>query len=79
MAQALLDDRGSNALDLTLKKHWVYHFIRNHPELDSRLTRQLDSQRAKCEDPKTLGEWFKRVQRTREEYGILDKDTYNVD
>jgi len=79
MAQALVDKRGSQALQITIGKHWVYRFVQRHLELDSRLTRQLDSQRAQCEDPKIINAWFKRIQETREEFGILDEDTYNMD
>jgi hypothetical protein len=79
MAQALINKRGSNALNLTLGKHWIYRFVQSHPKLDARLTRQLDSQRAQCEDLKIINAWFERVQKTREEYGILDEDTYNID
>jgi hypothetical protein len=79
MAQALIDKRGSNALNLILGKHWIYRFVQSHPELDSRLTRQLDSQRVKCEELKIINAWFERIQETRQEFGILNQDTYNMD
>lgn len=41
--------------------------------------RKFNSQRARCEDPVTIGAWFKLVQETRLKYGILDEDTYNFD
>jgi hypothetical protein len=41
--------------------------------------RKFYSQRAKCEDPNTINAWFKRVQETRQLYGILDDDSYNFD
>jgi hypothetical protein len=78
MAQTLLAQRGSNA-STTVGKHWVYKFLRQHPDLDARLARMRDSQRAKNEDPKIINEWFQRVQKTRQEYGITDDDTYNFD
>ena len=39
--------------------------------------RKFQSQRAKCEDPVTIGGWFKRVEETRQKYGILNEDNYN--
>ncbi len=65
MAQALIDKHGSDASILTISKHWIYRFVKQHLELDSRLIRQLDSQRAKCEDPKIINAWFERIQETR--------------
>jgi hypothetical protein len=79
MAQRLLDQRGSKK-PKTVGKNWVSSkFLKQHPELDSRLARSYDMQRAKNEDPKIISEWFRRVQQTRAQYGILDDDTYNFD
>jgi len=78
MAQTLLDRRGSKS-SKSIGKNWIYKFLSHHPELDTRLARSYDAQRAKNEDPKIITEWFQRVQQTREEYGILDEDTYNFD
>jgi hypothetical protein len=78
MAQTLLARRGSDA-SATLGKHWVYKFIRQHPDLDARLSRNIDSQRAKNEDPKIISKWFQSVQTTRQKYGITDSDIYNFD
>jgi hypothetical protein len=57
MAQTLLTRRGSDA-SATLGKHWVYKFIRQHPDLDARLSRNIDSQQAKNKDPKIISKWF---------------------
>lgn len=76
MAQTLLSQRPTNK---TIGKNWVYKFIQQHPELDTRLARSYDAQRAKNEDPKTLAEWFQRFQSTRLQYGIADEDIYNFD
>ncbi|KAL2128446.1 hypothetical protein VTI74DRAFT_9184 [Chaetomium olivicolor] len=37
------------------------------------------TRRAKCEDPKVIGEWFALVRNTKAKYGIADDDTYNFD
>src|SRR5436190_8441116 len=47
MAQTLLTRRGSDASNTSIGKHWVYKFIRQHPDLDARLSRNIDSQQAK--------------------------------
>ena len=43
MAQALLARRDASGSSLTIGKHWVYRWIKAHPELDARLTRSFDS------------------------------------
>lgn len=78
MAQTLIDRRGSEP-SKPIGKNWIYKFLTQHPELDTRLARSYDAQRAKNEDPKIINGWFERVQKTQEEYGILDEDTYNFD
>ena len=79
MAQTLIDKRGSRTALRTIGKNWIYKFLDQHPQLDTRLARNYDAQRAKNEDPKTISEWFQRVKQIREEYGILNQDTYNFD
>ena len=37
-------------------KLWAHNFVKRQPELRTRYTRKYDYQRAKCEDPKTIGE-----------------------
>lgn len=48
-------------------------------ELKSKCNRRYDHQRALCEDPAVIGDWFKLVQRTVEKYGITDQDMFNFD
>ena len=36
-------------------------------------------QRAKCENQKSIREWFALVHNTKAKYGILDEDSYNFD
>ena len=47
--------------------------------LSSRFSRRYDYQRAKCEDPKIISEWFSLVQKTILSYGIDPDDIYNFD
>ena len=60
-------------------KLWAHNFVKRQPELRTRYTRRYDYQRAKCEDPKVIGEWFTLVQNVKAKYGIVDDDIYNFD
>ena len=53
--------------------------MKRHPELSSRFSRRYNYERAKCEDPKIIGEWFTLVQKTIFQYGIDPDDVYNFD
>ncbi|KAF4300733.1 hypothetical protein GTA08_BOTSDO06775 [Botryosphaeria dothidea] len=75
MANKLLAERAAGQVGT----HWPRNFVGRTPQLKTQLNRPYDRQRALCEDPKVLGEWFKLVQRTKEKYGILDEDTHNFD
>jgi hypothetical protein len=41
--------------------------------------RQIDYQRAKCEDPKVIQAWFTLVWNVIAKYGIQEADIYNFD
>ena len=60
-------------------KLWAHNFVKRQPELRTRYTRRYDYQRAKCEDPKVIGEWFALVRNIKAKYGIVDDDIYNFD
>ena len=62
-----------------VSKLWAYNFVKRQPELRTRYTRRYDYQRAKCKDPKVVGEWFALVQNVKAKYGIVDDDIYNFD
>lgn len=64
---------------LPVGKLWAHNFVKRQPELRTRWSRKYDYQRAKCEDPKLIGDWFALVRNTKAKYGILDDDTYNFD
>ena len=57
---------------------WTHRFVKRQPELRTRWTRKYDYQRAKCEDPKVIGEWFALVWNVKGKYGIVDDDVYNL-
>ena len=60
-------------------KLWAYNFVKRQPRLRTRYTRRYDYQRAKCEDPQVIGEWFTLVRNVKAKYGIVDNDIYNFD
>ena len=78
MANLLLQKRSQNQRD-TVGRLWVYNFVRRQEVLKSRYNRKYDYQRAKCEDPMTIRDWFRLVRNTIARYGILDEDIYNFD
>jgi hypothetical protein len=59
--------------------NWAGTFVKRHEALKSKYNRKYDYQRAKCEDPELIRAWFRRVEATVIEYGILDDDYYNFD
>jgi hypothetical protein len=77
MAQTLLVYRGTSGPPPIIGKNWVYKWIKSHSDLDLRLTRSFDSQRAKNEDLKIINTWFQRVKAIKQEHGITDDDMYN--
>lgn len=75
MANYLLRERDAPPVG----KLWAHRFVKRQPQLRTRYTRRYNYQRAKCEDPKIIGEWFTLVQNTKAKYGVLDDDIYNFD
>ena len=78
MANILLSKRGTTNTQ-TVGVNWVYNFVKRRDELKSRYSRRYNHQRAKCEDPKTIKEWFDHVQITIMQHGIALEDIYNFD
>jgi hypothetical protein len=58
---------------------WAYNFVNRHPKLATRFSRRYNYERAKCEDPKIVQEWFNLVQKTVLENGVDPDDIYNFD
>jgi DDE superfamily endonuclease/helix-turn-helix, Psq domain/Tc5 transposase DNA-binding domain len=78
MANILLAARGATP-PLTVGENWVYNYVKRQPELATRFSRRYNFERAKCEDPKIIQEWFNLVQKTILENGIDPDDIYNFD
>jgi hypothetical protein len=75
MANRLLADRDASPVG----KNWASNFVKRHQELKTRFNRKYDYQRAKCEDPTLIREWFALVKNTIAKYGINLADIYNFD
>ncbi|KAL2014982.1 hypothetical protein VTK56DRAFT_6632 [Thermocarpiscus australiensis] len=75
MANQLLRVRGAPPVG----KLWAHRFVKRQLELRMRYACRYDYQRAKCEDPRIIGEWFTLVRNTKAKYGIVDGDIYNFD
>jgi hypothetical protein len=78
MAQIILDAKTS-APSLPIGKNWVTEFTKRRPEVKTRFARKINRQRALCEDPRIIGQWFDELQKTKEQWGIQDEDIYNFD
>ncbi|KAK7592451.1 hypothetical protein V3481_007069 [Fusarium oxysporum f. sp. vasinfectum] len=75
MANRLLADRNA----LPVGKNWASNFVKRHTELKIRFFRKYNYQRAKCEDPTVIRDWFALVANTIAKYGITLADIYNFD
>lgn len=59
--------------------HWSRRFIERRPELHVEKATPLAAERKRTHDPDSLRDWFLRLQRTIQEYGVVDNDIYNMD
>ena len=75
MANDLLAARGEGPVG----RCWVDRFRTRTEEVKLRRSRPYDRQRALNEDTRVIEPWFELVRRTKEKYGIADKDTHNFD
>jgi hypothetical protein len=73
IANSLLADRDASPVG----KRWAHNFIKRQPELKTRLFRKYDYQRAKCEDPTIIRNWFRLVANTVAKYGIRSDNIWN--
>ena len=78
MADILLSKQGHTTAR-TIGDKWAYNFVKRHDQLKSKFSQRYNHQRAKCEDPKIIQEWFNFVQITIMKYGITLDDIYNFD
>ncbi|KAH7465460.1 hypothetical protein FOMA001_g17124 [Fusarium oxysporum f. sp. matthiolae] len=75
MANRLLADRDASPVG----KRWASNFVKRHKELKTHFFRKYDYQRAKCEDPTIIHNWFRLVANVIAKYGIRSDEIYNFD
>ncbi|KFZ13758.1 hypothetical protein V502_06463 [Pseudogymnoascus sp. VKM F-4520 (FW-2644)] len=75
MANLLCRERDASLVG----KNWAKNFIRRQPELQTQKTRSYDNQRALCEDPEKIRDWFRLVANFTAKFGIRVEDIYNFD
>jgi helix-turn-helix, Psq domain/Tc5 transposase DNA-binding domain len=60
-------------------KLWAHRFVQRNPELKTRFSRSYNFQRALCEDPKLIENWFQRLVDIKAKFGVQDCDIWNFD
>ncbi|KAG6996429.1 hypothetical protein FocnCong_v015407 [Fusarium oxysporum f. sp. conglutinans] len=75
IANRLLADRDASPVG----KRWASNFVKRHKEVKTGFFRKYGYQRAKCEDPTIIRNWFRLVENTIAKYGIRSDDIYNFD
>ncbi|TVY62364.1 hypothetical protein Focb16_v004364 [Fusarium oxysporum f. sp. cubense] len=76
MANRLLADRETPPVG----KRWASNFVKRHKKLKTHFFfRKYDYQRAKCEDPTIIRNWFRLVGNVIAKYGIRPDEIYNFD
>ena len=75
MANLLLASRDGKPVG----KHWARRFVDMQPSLKTRFDRPYDYQRALCEDPEIIGNWFRLLRNMMAKYRIIDENLYNCD
>lgn len=80
-ANLLLSERvrGTSTPPPIVGVNWATKLIRRRDDLSSEYFRKKDYQRALCEDPKIITDWFRLVQNMKLKYGIVDADMWNFD
>ena len=76
MANLLLASRGITPPP-TVGQNWATNYVSRHDTLKTAYFQKYDKQRAKCEDPITISEWFNRVRAVTTQYNIHSEDTFN--
>jgi RecB family endonuclease NucS len=59
--------------------HWQRNFVKCTNRLTTHINQAYNRQRAVCENPALISQWFKLIEKTKAKYGIFDKNIYNFD
>ena len=79
MADLLLANHDMSKVPSTIGTNWVNKFIQRHNMLKTCFSQRHNHEWALCEDTQKIKKWFKLVQQTIEEWGIVQEDIYNFD
>ena len=79
IANLLIQKRLDTSQGIIVGNCWVLNFVQRHQALQTRYNCKYDYQRAKCEDPTLIRNWFQLVQNTIAKYSIIEEDIYNFD
>ena len=77
MANQLLSERVGPGS--TVGKSWAQRFVTRNDQIRTIRYRKYDYERALCEDPEKIREWFDLVRNTINKYGITSADMWNFD
>ena len=76
MVGSILRDRGSTD---RIGKRWLDRFLQRHTELDSKVGKTIDKQRALATNQAGFDKHLNRFQQTKSRYRVEDSDTWNTD
>jgi len=60
-------------------EHWLTHFLGRYPDLDSRIGRCMDRERALATDLDSFGNHLDRCSHIRCKFHVKDEDTWTTD
>jgi hypothetical protein len=58
--------------------NWSRRFIKRHPKLHIQKATPLAAKRKRIYNVDDLRDWFLRLRKTIQEYGVIDNDIYNI-
>lgn len=66
-------------LDENIGKNWMTRFLNRHPQLVTKFSSQFDKKRIVANDPALISDHFRKIAKLKQEFGITDPLTYNMD
>jgi hypothetical protein len=76
MAGSLLRDRG---VEDRIGKYWLERFLRRHPEIEAKVGKTIDKQRALATNATGFNQHLDRFQQTKSRYHVRDGNIWNTD
>ena len=75
----VLEERRSRTIGAPLGQTWISRFLNRHPTLASKLSCNLERQRAYANDPRLLQDYFGKLGRLMRCYGLKGAQIFNMD